>query len=128
MVTPSTGVTGHPDTDPNSVYELSLTRRCRFCICVAGSVVESTPSRGGPGFDSRTMQNIFFTLTPCKYVQHASILTRCASDLKFLYLHGGNVIKILLLLTGKNYPPMKRRGPTDHHANRGLIIINYVRI
>ena len=65
MVTPSTGVTGHPDTGPNSALcntadqKMSGPRMCRW---FGGRIL--TFHAVGPGLDSRTTQTIFSHFLP----------------------------------------------------------------
>ena len=53
-----------------------------------------------PGFDSQTMQTIFPHLHPVKYVEHVSILTWSAVNLKF-YLHDGMTVMLSKQLHGQ---------------------------
>ena len=80
---PSTCVTGHPNTDPNSALCIIADQKMsglHMWRWFGGRIL--TFHAVGPGLDSRTTQTIFSHFRPVKSI-----------DLKFLYLHGGNVIK-----------------------------------
>ena len=73
MVMPSTRVTGHPDTGPNSapcdiadrkMYNSQMSIR----ICVVGSVVESSLAKRGTRVRFPDDADYIFALAPCKYV------------------------------------------------------------
>ena len=65
---PSTCVTGHPDTGPNSTLCIIADQKMsglHMCRWFGGRIL--TFHAVGPGLDSWTTQIIFFTLAPCKY-------------------------------------------------------------